>query len=195
MDFLPEMALATRERGREAGLGDRVRPSAGDVTRLPFADGVFDLVVMLGVTEWVPPLDTLVSEAARVLKSSGHLIIAWNNRWGLHLILDPAANPVFRPFRRPLHDFLERRKWIAPRPREYRYSLKDFESAFQRHGLLPLRARGIGYGPLSVLWLRLPETLGHRINTRLQQYADARNPRLHSVARNFVALARKIETT
>jgi SAM-dependent methyltransferase len=77
-------------------VGDYVRPIVGDVTRLPYMDDVFDLVVMLGVTEWIPPLDTLVSEVAHVLKPGGHLIIACNNPWALQLIIKPLANFLLR---------------------------------------------------------------------------------------------------
>ena len=194
MDFLREMAAATCELGRNASVGHHVRPTVGDVTRLPFANEVFDLVVMLGVTEWVPPLDSLVSEAARVLKPGGYLIIAWNNRWGLHLILDPVANPLLGRLRRFVRGVLERRGWIVPQPRGYLYSCKNFETAFRNHRLAILRARGIGFGPLSMMGLHLPETFGHKLNSCLQKAADTRMPFLQSVARDYVAVACKVKT-
>lgn len=196
LDFVQEMACATGQLARDADAGDHVRPTVGDVTRLPFSNEVFDLVVMLGVTEWVPPLNKLVSEAARVLKPGGHLIIAWNNRWALHLIVRPLANPLFSRLRRSIRDFLERRRWhTITFPREYRYSVRDLKTAFRNHGLLYLRGRGIGYGPFPILRWNLPAALGHKLNSFLQRTADTRMRSLHSVARNYVAIARKLETS
>ena len=194
LDFLEEMAAAARARGADAG--DRVRPTVGDAAHLPFADRAFDLVIVLGVTEWVAPLDALVGEAARVLKPGGHLIIAWNNRWSLHLLLDPAANPLLGKLRRTVRGFLEARGWITPPPPEYRYSFKDFRRIFQARGLAPVDGRGIGFGPFSLLWRSvLPERLGHRLNSRLQNLADTRIPLLQALARNRVAVALKTGET
>ena len=194
LDFVEELAASTKARGRKAGVDAYLRATVGDATRLPFADQSFDLVVMLGVTEWVPRLESLVSEAARVIKPGGHLIIAWNNRWGLHMILDPAANPIFKPLRSFMRRAIEKHGWNAP-PRGYYYSLRNFKKCFDRYGLVNQQARGIGFGPFSLLsWRFVPEALGHKLNSVLQRLADRRMRRLQAVARNHVALARKSGT-
>lgn len=193
LDFLHEMAAAARELGRDMEAGDRVQPTVGDATRLPFTDCVFDLVVMLGVTEWVAPLDSLVGEAARVIKPGGHLIIAWNNRWSLHLILNPTANPLLATIRRRVRGILERRGWISPSLRGYLYSLRNFRNVLRLQGLTVSHVRGIGFGPFGLLrWNVVPEKMGQRLNSQLQKLADHRVPFLQAAARNYVAVARKL---
>lgn len=51
----------------------------GDVCRLPLADGSLDAVVMASVLQYLPSLDRALSEAARVLRPGGRLVITvWN---------------------------------------------------------------------------------------------------------------------
>lgn len=191
LDFVEELAACTKARGRKAGVGEHLRATVGDATRLPFADRSFDAVILLGVTEWVPPLESLVSEAARVIKPGGYLIIAWNNRWGLHMILDPAANPLLKPVRSLVRGAIEKYGWNTP-PRGYFYSLRNFKKCFQQYGLVNVWSRGIGFGPFSLFsWNFVPDAFGHKLNSALQQIADHRIPRLQCVARNHVAVARK----
>lgn len=47
----------------------------GDVCRLPLADGSLDAVVMASVLQYLPSLDRALSEAARVLRPGGRLVI------------------------------------------------------------------------------------------------------------------------
>ncbi len=47
----------------------------GDVRRLPFADGSLDAVVLASVLQYLPDLDAALSEAARVLKPGGRVVI------------------------------------------------------------------------------------------------------------------------
>lgn len=48
LDFVEQMACATGQLARDADARDYARPTVGDVTRLPFSNEVFDVVVMLG---------------------------------------------------------------------------------------------------------------------------------------------------
>jgi 2-polyprenyl-6-hydroxyphenyl methylase/3-demethylubiquinone-9 3-methyltransferase len=55
--------------------GHGVVPVRGDVQRLPFADGVADVVVAGEVLEHVPDLPATVAEACRVLRPGGTLVV------------------------------------------------------------------------------------------------------------------------
>ena len=56
------------------------RPTQGRLERLPFADGVFDVVVAADVLEHVPDLPAAVAELARVLAPGGSLVFDTINR-------------------------------------------------------------------------------------------------------------------
>lgn len=56
-----------------------------DAARLPFADGAFDLILCVGLSEYARHLRTLLAELARALKPNGYLAITasaptWLNR-------------------------------------------------------------------------------------------------------------------
>jgi len=195
MDFLPEMASATRSLSLETGVQQRVSTSIGNACRLPFANNVFDLLVVVGVTEWMPSLVDLLSESVRVLKPGGHIVIAFDNRWGLHLVIDPLTNPLLAPFRRRLRAALERRGRHRPTPPTYAYSAKTLDDHLLKRQLLKLRARMVGFGPFSVLRMKLlPESVGRKLNSALQNLADKHMPILGSTGHVYVVLASKIAT-
>jgi 2-polyprenyl-6-hydroxyphenyl methylase / 3-demethylubiquinone-9 3-methyltransferase len=56
------------------------RPAQGRLERLPFADGVFDVVVAADVLEHVPDLPAAVAELARVLAPGGRFAFDTINR-------------------------------------------------------------------------------------------------------------------
>jgi SAM-dependent methyltransferase len=61
---------------------DRIGPFAGvigDLTALPFADGVFDGTVAVGCLEYVDEVDTAVAELCRVTKPGGFVLMSFAN--------------------------------------------------------------------------------------------------------------------
>jgi len=60
-----------KKRKRYAKRTDAVQ---GNILKLPFADGTFDMVMMCGVLEYAP-LDDGLRETARVLKSGARLVL------------------------------------------------------------------------------------------------------------------------
>lgn len=74
VDLCPEMlgrAQARVDRGVEAAVELRL----GDAERLDFADGQFDLVVMMFVVSVTPNPDALLDEVARVLAPGGRALV------------------------------------------------------------------------------------------------------------------------
>jgi 2-polyprenyl-6-hydroxyphenyl methylase / 3-demethylubiquinone-9 3-methyltransferase len=95
--------------GPEAGSFDPVR---GQLERLPFADGAFDVVVAADVLEHVPDLPAAVGEISRVLAPGGSLAFDTINRtfwawftvlWGAERVLRLVARgpPDWRLLLRP----------------------------------------------------------------------------------------------
>lgn len=61
---------------------ERVEFICGDATALPFHDSTFDAITMFDVLEHVPEHDLAVTEALRVLKSGGYLLVSTpNENW------------------------------------------------------------------------------------------------------------------
>lgn len=55
--------------------------AGADITRLPFGDDSFDLVICSEVLEHIPDHRTAIDESARVLKPEGHLVVSVPRRW------------------------------------------------------------------------------------------------------------------
>ena len=73
-----DLSAQSLELARDHGI-EVVR---GDVTRLPFADAVADLVVAGEIFEHVEDLDALIAEIARVLKPGGTMVCdTINDTW------------------------------------------------------------------------------------------------------------------
>jgi SAM-dependent methyltransferase len=77
---------------------DRVRFQTGDVTRLPVADGAYDLYVSFETIEHLPNDQVYVTEAARVLHTDGMFLCSTPNRRFFH----PGATLADRPLN-PFH--------------------------------------------------------------------------------------------
>jgi len=73
LDPSSELLAIARELAQEAGLGERVEFREGDVRRLPFADGSFDVVLCVTVLSHVPGGEAAIPELLRVLRSGGRL--------------------------------------------------------------------------------------------------------------------------
>jgi len=75
IDMTPEMLEKARASAAAIG-ADHVRFVEGQVERLPFADGSFDVVISNGVIDLVPDKDAVFGELFRVLAPGGRLQIA-----------------------------------------------------------------------------------------------------------------------
>ena len=75
IDMTTEMLEKARAAAAELGT-DNVTFVEGEVERLPFADGSFDVVISNGVIDLVPDKDAVFSEIHRVLRPGGRIQIA-----------------------------------------------------------------------------------------------------------------------
>jgi arsenite methyltransferase len=75
IDMTTEMLEKARAAAAELG-ADNVTFVEGEVERLPFADGSFDVVISNGVIDLVPDKDAVFSEIHRVLRPGGRIQIA-----------------------------------------------------------------------------------------------------------------------
>ena len=92
IDLTLERVQFLRLRSQLLGLENVCAVHGGDGAHLPFASGVFDLVILNGVLEWVAhrkangkPYDVqlrFLREASRVLSANGHIYVGIENRYG-----------------------------------------------------------------------------------------------------------------
>jgi arsenite methyltransferase len=75
IDMTPEMLARARAAADEMG-ATNVEFVEGDVERLPFAAGSFDVAISNGVIDLIPDKHAVFSELFRVLRSGGRIQIA-----------------------------------------------------------------------------------------------------------------------
>jgi ubiquinone/menaquinone biosynthesis C-methylase UbiE len=96
LDLSPEMVTRARQNAAEAGLGDKVAFTEGDVAHLPFEDASFDLIVStMSQHHWRDPAAGL-REFRRVLRPGGQVWI-----YDFRLALGRAASAARAAFTSP----------------------------------------------------------------------------------------------
>jgi len=176
-----------------AGLGSRVSAQVGHVQKLPFADATFELVMLIGVTEWLVSLTQPLCEISRVLKPGGHLIISADNNWPMHQILDPVFNPALKPLKRSVGRILRAAGLRALQPRFHAFSLRGFDGELTNAGFAKICGQTFGFGPFTLCNRRLlNENAGWKLHLRLQELADRGIPFLQSAGLVYLVRARKV---
>jgi ubiquinone/menaquinone biosynthesis C-methylase UbiE len=80
IDVSPEMIRQGQQRIAAHPLAARCDLRVADVEALPYADRTFDVVVAMGVLEYLPGYGAALREIARVLQTGGHIILTVPNR-------------------------------------------------------------------------------------------------------------------
>jgi SAM-dependent methyltransferase len=163
--------------------------SIGDVHKLPFSNNRFDLVLMIGVSEWLPALRSPVMEIARVTRPGGFAIVSTDNRWALHALVDPLLHPFLTPVKRQLLKLLQ----VSPKyPRPTTYSILDMKRAARRAGFKKLEGKSVGFGPFSFFRrFVIPDRAGVHIDRMLQRLADRSFPIINSAGHVDLLVATK----
>jgi len=79
LDISSTMLVAARRRAQERSA--HLELVRGDLSRLPFRDGTFDVVVSVTVLCFVPDAARAFAEMARVLRPGGWLVLGELGRW------------------------------------------------------------------------------------------------------------------
>ncbi len=80
IDVSREMIRRAEQRLGAHPLAGRCHLAVGDVERLEFGEGAFDVVLAMGVLEYLPAPDAALREMVRVLKPGGRLVLSVPNR-------------------------------------------------------------------------------------------------------------------
>jgi 2-polyprenyl-3-methyl-5-hydroxy-6-metoxy-1,4-benzoquinol methylase len=192
IDSLQEMVDRTNAMAHQAGVGARVFAQAGHVSDVPFADASFELVVLIGVTEWLVSMTEPLREISRVLKPGGHLILSADNNWPLHQILDPVFNPALKPLKRGVGRVLRAVGLRTRQPRFRAYSLGRFDEELANAGFTKIAGQTFGFGPFTFCTRRLlNEDVGWKLHLRLQELADKGVSPLRSAGLVYLVVAQK----
>jgi ubiquinone/menaquinone biosynthesis C-methylase UbiE len=192
IDGLEEMVERTKVMAQRAGLGSCVFAQVGQIDNVPFTDATFELVVVIGVSEWLVSLTQPLREIFRVLKPGGHLIISADNNWPLHQILDPVFNPALKPVKRRIGKVLRALGRRTRQPRFHAYSLGRFDDELANAGFDKIAGQTFGFGPFTLCnRTLLNEEAGWRLHLGLQHLADKGAALLRSMGLVYLVLARK----
>ncbi len=85
VDLSEEMVARARAKGLDARLGD--------LHALSFEDDAFELTCSFKVLPHVPDIRAAISEAVRVTRPGGHLLLELYNPWSLRYLAKKAAGP------------------------------------------------------------------------------------------------------
>jgi ubiquinone/menaquinone biosynthesis C-methylase UbiE len=175
VDHAPAMIELTQKHAKQTGTANRIKASVEDVHELPFEDASFDLIVSLGVPQWLHDLRKAMLEIVRVLKPGGYIILNI-----------PRSHAFFNPFSIPaLELMLDKvsRKPVRPRT----YLPKEFNQYLLAVNLTIIKSKNVAFGPIKIL--------GHeplsKIQRKLQQYSGTGNPILRASGSQYIVLAKK----
>jgi ubiquinone/menaquinone biosynthesis C-methylase UbiE len=193
IDSVPAMVLETANRIRRAGFSERVQVTQGDAHELNFPESTFDLVLMIGVAEWLDSLTGPLRQIYRVLKPGGFLVVSAGNGWPLHEMLDPLLNPALRPMKRLAGRALRKTGLRKPRARTKSYAIAQFDASLAAAGLRPIRRATLGFGPFTVFNRQVfSHDAAKKVHTKLQNLADRNHPVLRSKGQVYLVVALKV---
>lgn len=92
VDASPAMIDISTKAAESNGFSETWSYLVGDVENLPVPDASVDAVICSGVIDYLPSDDKLISEAARVLKPGGRLVLCFTNKFGYTISL---STPLF----------------------------------------------------------------------------------------------------
>ncbi len=109
LDMDSDLIRAAQLRAEESGEGERIRFLQGDALRLPFEDGVFDVVVSQTFLINIPDHEGALWEMKRVCKKGG--FIASSTAASLPIVTEEGEYPSFYMNWKKPYDRLLRKAW------------------------------------------------------------------------------------
>lgn len=156
----------------------RVKGTCCDLEEMPFSDGMFDVVICVGVMPYLRQDERAIAEMARVMKPGGLLVMSNPNYYMIDKFLDPyyyLAWPVRQAGRlvRKLTGAQSQATAVRPTVHIRRFRFEQLDPIFRRHALDKYQDRPVSYGPLRI-WKKECLSLQRaiRMSERLVKLAD-----------------------
>jgi SAM-dependent methyltransferase len=185
-DPVAQMLSLARARVRAAGLDDRVAFAYVDAHSLAFPDGIFQLVLALGVLPWLHSPGEAVGEMARVLGRADFVILSADNRLRLNHLFDPRLSPLGAPARRSV-----RRLRSFPPPDKsvpVMHAPGEVRAMLRTAGLAVQAEATCGFAPFTLFGQPVfGEPVGARLDGWLQRSADAGMPLVNRLGAHYLA--------
>lgn len=202
LDVAQNMIDLAQKHCAEAGYTSGIVLQVGDAEALEFEDDTFDLIIAMGLVEYITWDRWALQEMHRVLKPGGHLIVTAPNRVRISELVHP-----LRWLRRGIRSLQKKifRK-TAPSTSSNKKKHSSSSKTFERHLYRPVKfdrmlarlgyeilaSDSHGFGPFPMLRRSNQWTL--RVNDLLQNIATRRwIPYLHRLGGNYNVLCRKEE--
>lgn len=167
---LKDSSLAIRKNGTTC--------IQADVEYLPFPEKHFDMVICIGVIQYLEKDSTAIREVSRVLKKNGILLITTPNLLRLHNFLDPyyyfsAIKHIKRKLFKSVGSNIENSQTTRFKTNEdfsnRKYFYWQLNKFFRINSLSKLENRAIGYGPIS--FGRKP-IFSYNLNEKLSNFGE-----------------------
>lgn len=153
----------------------------GDIERIPVSDNSFDVVICVGVLQYLQNDKKAVGEMNRVLKTDGIVILTLPNIFRISNLLDPYYY-LNRGLKYVLYKtYMEKNKAKSLKPEDFgtndtfrnrRYYYGQLKGLFNINGFCEINAAGIGFGPVT-FWRKdfLPVTMTIKISNFFENLA------------------------
>jgi ubiquinone/menaquinone biosynthesis C-methylase UbiE len=172
IDISPAMIQEATGTVRSNGFDATGRFSVGDIERLEFPDGGFDVVVAAGVIEYQKTDELTLTEMNRVIKPGGHFILNVTNRYSYTTLFETPYRWLKKSSlslamlcamkrlmgRGEVHEFPDRRT----------HSPVGFDRALSEFGFTKVRHNYFHFSPLPIPFDNLLRPVCHPLGRRME---------------------------
>lgn len=178
VDFSTKLLSICAERVRESGVRN-VRLVLGDIQALPLGDMSVDVVFSIATLYYVPRVEVVIREIARVLRPRGRALLELGNAWSLNTLVTRSSVSGVRSYHLPIGRMLRLLAEAGLRIDEHR-----------RFQLLPMYGGPLYLRPLVTARWKL--IMGWRIGGRLMDERLSSLPLLRNLAFRHLFLCTRV---
>lgn len=129
VDAAPNMINLVKEKFSS---NPKIKAEIGDVNKLNFPDNSFDLVIAMGLLEYLENQPQAISEIKRITKTGGQVILTFPNKTSPCRIFNRSAAFIAKPFSKILRKILNKPSQTLAHKE---YTLKQTTKFLEKNGL------------------------------------------------------------